>query len=179
MRYRRLMSDTSITEPAPAGSDSKPLPPWKSPRSIAIAALVTAVIAAAVAIAAWLHLGSSPSYSDEQSTQAKANVCAAWAPVRKSVFVGTPNPHPGDPVAQLAVAANVRLAMIGGGSYLKETLAAEPATPADLAKAIASVSITLQRMGFNYLALNASPAVIDPLHHDLDAEGVQIGKLCK
>ncbi|WP_343576426.1 hypothetical protein [Mycobacterium sp.] len=173
------MTDTSTTEGAPASSHSKPSPTWKSPRSIAIAALVIAVIATAVAIAAWLHPGVSRSFSDKQSAQAKTIVCSAWAPIRKSVWNGTPNPRPDDPVAQLSVAANVRLAMLGGGSYLKETLAAEPATPPDLAKAVASVANTLQLMGVNYLAMTASPAVIDPLHHDLDTEGVEIGRLCK
>jgi len=182
MRYRRRMTHTSPPEAALGDSNKAQLesdPPWKSPRALAIAALVIALIATAVGIAAWLHSGSSHSYSDQESAQAKATVCSAWAPVRKSVWVGSPNPHPGDPVAAVAVAANVRLAMLGGGSYLKDTLAAEPATPADLAKAISSVANTLQRMGINYLARNETPAVMGPLKHDLDAGGVEVGKLCK
>lgn len=182
MRYRRGMTHTSPPEVALADRNEKRSPVvrwWASPRSIAFAALAIAVIAAAAAIAAWVHLGTSQSFSAQQSAQAKTNVCSAWAPVRKSVWVGTPNPHPGDPVAQLSVAANVRLAMLGGGSYLKETLAAEPAAPADLANAVNSVANTLQRMGVNYLARNESPAVIGPLRHDLDTQGAEVDKLCK
>ncbi|WP_292981075.1 hypothetical protein [Mycobacterium sp.] len=172
------MTHTSTPDIAREDSSSKRVT-WNSPRTLAISALVIAVVAAAVAIAAWLHPGSSQSYSGEQISRAKANVCAAWAPVHKSVWVGTPNPLPGDPVAQLSVAANVRLAMLGGGSYLRETLAAEPATPADLAKAVTTVANTLQKMGINYLAMSDGHTVIDPLHHDLEVEGAQIGKLCK
>jgi len=69
--------------------------------------------------------------------------------------------------------------MLGGGSYLKETLAAEPATPADLAKAVTSEANTLQRMGVAYLARIATPAAITPLQRDLNSEGAEIGKLCK
>ena len=177
-----MSSHASSTTSAPENGHKK-RPPflrwWTSPRSIAFAALVIAVIAAALAIAAWVRPGASHSFSDQQSAQAKANVCSAWAPVRKSVWEGTPNPRPGDPVAADVVAANVRLAMLGGGSYLKETLAAEPAAPADLAKAVNSVANTLQRMGINYLARTATPAVIAPLTRDLNSEGAQIDGLCK
>ena len=124
-------SHTSPSEVSRADSNEKHSPFvgwWTSPRSVAFVAIAIAVIATAVAIAAWLRPGASHSYSDQESAQAKANVCSAWAPVHQAVWAGTPNPHPGDPVAQLSVAANVRLAMLGGGSYLKETLAAEPAT---------------------------------------------------
>jgi len=173
------MTNVSPTVSAPEHSHRERDPWWKSARLTTYAALAIALIAVVVAVAAWLRPAASHSFSDQESAQAKANVCSAWAPVRKSVWVGTPNPHPGDPVAQLAVAANVRLAMLGGGSYLRETLAAEPAAPADLAKAVTSVANTLERMGVTYLARTGTPAVIGPLKHDLDSEGAQIDKLCK
>jgi hypothetical protein len=144
------------------------------------AALAIALIAVVVAVAAWVRPAhGSSSFSGQQSAQAKANVCSAWKPVRKSVWVGTPSARPGDPVAAEAQAANVRLAMLGGGSYLKDTLAAEPAAPADLAKAVNSVANTLQRMGIIYLAREATPQVLAPLKHDLDSGGAQVDKLCK
>jgi hypothetical protein len=152
---------------------------WTSPRSIAFVALAIAIIAAAVAVAAWLRPSASHSYSDAQSAQAKANVCAAWAPVHQSIWKGTPNPQPGDPVAQLAVAANVRLAELGGGSYLKQTLAEEGATPAALSTAVNTVATTLQRLGVNYLAGNETQAVLAPLLSKLDSQGAAVDKLCK
>jgi hypothetical protein len=175
---------SSFASPDPSAPQSKhkkhssPLRWWASPRATAFVALAIAMIAVAVAIAAWVRPSFWHSFSDEQSAQAKVTVCAAWAPVRKSVWVGTPNPRPGDPVAADAVAANVRLAMLGGGSFLKETLAAEPAAATDLAKAVNSVAITLEWMGINYLAGNQSHGVLDPLKDKLDSEGAEIDKLC-
>jgi len=183
LRYRNCMSSyASPATSAPENSHQKGSSGhrwWTSPRSIAFVALAVAVIAVAVAIVPWVHPGSFHSFSDQQSAQAKANVCAAWAPVRRSVWVGTPNPRPGDPVAQDAVAANVRLAMLGGGSFLKEIVDAEPAAPADLANAVKSVANTLEWMGVYYLARLDTHGVIDPLRQKLDSEGAAIDKLCK
>jgi hypothetical protein len=64
------------------------------------------------------------------------------------------------------VAANARLALIGGGAYLRDRLAAQPSAPADLAKAVSS-----------YLA-NADNSVQEPLRKDLDPEITQLNKLC-
>lgn len=169
---------TSAPEHGP--NEATPVPRWwTSPRSIAFLALVIAVIAAAVAVAAWIHPGTSHSYSDDQSSRAKANVCAAWAPVHQAIWAGTPNPRPGDPVAQLSVAANVRLSELGGGSYLKQTVAEEPATPAGLANAVNTVATTIQRLGINYLAGNETQAVLAPLLSKLDAQGAAVDKQCK
>jgi hypothetical protein len=184
LRYRHCMSfDASLTTPSTPGKRRKKRAPsdsrWTSAHSIALAALLIAVIAAAVAVVAWLRPGQSHSYSAEQSAEAKRNVCAAWVPIRKSVWEVTPNPRPGDPVALDAVAANVRLAMIGGGSFLKETVASEPATPGDLAKAVNSVAQTLQWMGVYYLARIDTQTVIGPLKHNLDSQGAVVDKLCK
>lgn len=177
-----MSSYVSPATSAPENNHTKGSPVvrwWTSPRLIAFVALAIAVIATAVAIAAWVRPGASQSFSDQQSAQAKNDVCTAWVPVRRSVWEVTPNPRPNDPVAQDAVAANVRLAMIGGGSFLKEIVAAEPATPADLAKAVNSVANTLQWMGVYYLARLDTQAVIDPLKQKLDSEGVDLDKLCK
>jgi hypothetical protein len=177
-----MSSDAAFSTSSDPGRSHKKRPPadrsWTSPRLIALAALILAVVAVAVSTLAWLRPTHAHSYSAQQSAQAKKNVCAAWAPVRRSVWVGTPNPRPGDPVAQDAVAANVRLAMIGGGSFLKETVASEPATPDDLAKAIDAVAHTFQWMGVYYLARIDTQDVIGPLKHDLDSEGVVVDKLC-
>jgi hypothetical protein len=146
---------------------------------ISFVGLAIAVIAAALAVVAWVRPSEPHSFSNQQSAQAKLDVCAAWAPVRKSVWVGTPNPRPGDPVAADAVAANVRLAMLGGGSFLRQVLAEKPATDPDLAKAVSSVTATLEWMGINYLAGNQGHEVIDPLKDKLDSGGAEVDKLCR
>jgi len=150
---------------------------WKSPRLTAFAALAIALIAVAVAIAAWLLPGASHSFSDQESAQAKTNLCSAYTSVNKAVFEKTPNPHPGDPVGQLSVAANVRLALLGGGAYLRETVAAEPAAPGDLAKAVNSMGNTLEQMAIGYLS-RANATVLDPLQRDLGSQTRDINKLC-
>jgi hypothetical protein len=173
------MTDTSLTEAAPDNSHKKRRPVlrgWNSARSIAFAALAIAVIAAAVAIVAWLR-PAHPSFSSQQSAGAKANVCAAYTTVHKAVFVKHPKPHPGDVVAEDRVASNERLALLGGGAYLRETTAAEPAAPADLVKAVNSMGITLEQMGLEYVA-GANKSVWEPLRKDLGSETGQINKIC-
>jgi hypothetical protein len=80
-------------------------------------------------------------------------------------------------VSKNAVAANVRLALLGGGAYLRETVAAEPAAPADLAKAVNSMANTLEKMGIFYLAREGATAQ-KPLEHDLGSQVRQINKMC-
>jgi len=183
VRYRRRMPDVSLTEPghggAPGNSHQK-RPTlfrwWGSPRFIALTALAIALIAVAVAIAAWF-LPARNHFSGQQSAQAKTKVCSTYTTVKRSVSEGTPNPRPDDPVSQTAVAANVRLAMIGGSSYLKETLAAEPATPADLTKAVKSMADTLDQLGFDYLLMQDA-TVIQPLLETFNSELAQIDPMC-
>lgn len=146
---------------------------------IAVAAVAIAVIAVAVSILGWLRPSFGHSFTSDETDQAKKNVCAAWVPVRKSVWEVTPNPRPGDPVALDAVAANVRLGMLGGGLYLKDVVSEEPAVPVELAKAVKDVASTLESMGAYYLARLSTPDVIGPLKQNLDAQGAAVDNLCR
>jgi hypothetical protein len=94
----------------------------------------------------------------------------------KSVVINTHLQSP-NPDVQLAVAANARLALIGGGLYLQERLAANTAAPTELANAANSFANTIQQLGINYLA-NARADVQDPIRHDLDSQISQLDKLC-
>jgi hypothetical protein len=78
-------------------------------------------------------------------------------------------------VLELDVASRGMLAMLVGGSFLKETMATEPAVANNLAKAVNSVAITLEWMGIIYLAGNQTHGVIDPLKD----KGAEIDKLCE
>jgi hypothetical protein len=152
---------------------------WRSRWPI-LASLALAVIAVAVAIAAFfrpLH-ETAPTFTGQQTADGKTQVCSAYVTVRQGVVANThlANPVPNDPAGQLAVAANARLALIGGGSFLRDRLAAEPAAPADLAKAVSSMANTIEELGVGYLAgLNST---LDPLRHDLDSEISSINNLC-
>ena len=68
-----------------------------------------------------------------------------------------------DPVAREAVAANARLATVGGGSYLLARL--DPALPAELADAVRTFATDLQDIGMKQLAgiPNTDPALSDQL----------------
>jgi hypothetical protein len=150
------------------------------------AAVAIALIAAALAIAAWFRPAPSagPRFNDQQTAQqadqAKKNVCSAYANVRKGVVINThlANPVPNDPIGQLGVAANARLALLGGGAYLRDRVAAEPAAPADLAQAVNNMANTIEQLGTAYLG-EAPPEVLNPLRHDLDTEITQLNTLCK
>ena len=83
-------------------------------------------------------------------------------------------PKPGN---QLAVATNARLALLGGGAYLSQRLAANTAAPSDLASAANSLANTIQQLGINYLN-QAPPIVQDPVRKDLTDELSQLDKLC-
>lgn len=62
-------------------------------------------------------------------------------------------------LASAAVAANARLATLGGGEYLLSRL--DPATPADLADAVRTFANDIQDIGMNQLVgiPNADPRV--------------------
>jgi hypothetical protein len=179
------MSDTSVIESAPENTHRRRRPNFfgwfKSPRSIALAALVIALIAAAASIAAWLrpaHEGASTSFSSQQSAQAKKNVCSAYITVRRAVSEKTPNPRPDDPVAKLEAATNRQLVLLGGGAFLDKTVTAEPAAPADLAKAVSSVAGTLEHLAVNNLA-RVNNQLQTVLWKDFGSEAAQVNKLCK
>ncbi len=139
---------------------------------------VIAVIAAGLAIAAWLRPALwGPSYP--QSGDTETNLCAAYKVVHQAVVTNTHLATPrNDPSAHLAVAANARLARLGGGAYLRDTVAAQTAPPGDLAKAVDSLAATIEQLGVNYLANAGNDAQV-PLRHDLDSEIKTLNKLCE
>jgi hypothetical protein len=178
-RYPHPMPDSSLTKSANAESDkeSSPSERPKALQWITYAALALAVIA--VILAALAYFGqphNSASATAQQGGDAKANVCAAYAATRKAVVLNTHLQSP-NPDSQLAVAANARLALIGGGAYLSQRLAANTAAPADIANAANSLVNTIQQLGINYLD-QAPPNVQDPVRKDLSNELSQLDKLC-
>jgi hypothetical protein len=87
------------------------------------------------------------------------------------------NKNPNDAVAELAVATNARLALIGSGAYLRDRLDANTAAPADLATAVNSFANTMEQLGINYLS-NMGADAQDSLRHDLDSQITELDKLC-
>jgi hypothetical protein len=98
--------------------------------------------------------------------------------VRKAVSLQTNADLGPDPVAKEAVAANARLATLGGGEYLLSRL--DPATPPELPGAVRSFANNLQDIGMNQLVgvPNTDPALAARLSEAQKAS-TQIAELCK
>ena len=150
-------------------------PGWLAP-----AALVLAVVA--VALAAW-GLMRSPSsgevsaVTDEQAAEAETQVCEAFEMVRNAVSLQTNADLGTDRVATQAVAANARLATLGGGQFLLSRL--DDAVPTDLADAVRSFANNLEYIGMGQLA--GAPGD-DPVQQtrldDAQNSATRIGELC-
>ena len=130
-------------------SHSHPPPRWLAP-----AALLVAVVAVALAVWALVRPPAQPEATEpttaQQSGGDKAAVCGAFQTVRNAVSLQTNADLGPDPVARTAVAANARLATLGGGSFLLGQL--NSATPGELADVVRGFATDLQDIGMKQLA---------------------------
>jgi hypothetical protein len=169
----------------PAEGESSSRRPVPSPsasatsRWPALAALALAVVATVLAALAYFLPAHHQASVPQQDGDAKANLCSAYKGAHRSVVVNThmQSRDPNNAVAELSVATNARLALVGGGTYLKDRLAANTAAPADLADAVNSFANTIEQLGMNYL-IGAGAQAQDPLRKDLDSQVTQLDKLC-
>lgn len=141
------------------------------------------MIAVILAVIGWFRPPSGPgSFNSEQTQEAKKNICTAANTVGNAVGINTnlANPGPESEVGGLAVAANARLALSGGGSYLHDRLAKELAAPADLRKAVTDYANTLEELSVNYMAgAGPSSSVQQPLRDALKSQFGEIANLCQ
>lgn len=147
-----------------------------------IAALALSVIGIVLAIFGWFHPSTTQKFSEDQRTEAKGKVCDAQSVVRQGTQFNTnlQNPVPGDLAGDLAVGTNARLSLFAGGAFLHERLEANPAAPADLAKAVGDMADTLQALSINYLAGHSpDDAVQQPLRDQLRGEIDVLDNLCQ
>lgn len=154
--------------------------------------VVTLIVAVgALAVAIWALLSTPPagetasSAGDDASAggegssgEAGARVCGAFDTVRNAVSLQTNADLGADPVAVQAVAANARLATLGGGQYLLTQLSDE--TPSDLAESVRSFANTLQDIGIGQLAGSPAndPAQVQRLNAAQD-DAARISELCR
>jgi len=184
-RYHQRMPDGSHTPthsktPKESSINEKPSPQKPSGLSQWLTYVVAVVAVAGVSLAAlaYFHPAHNGASAIQQGGDAKANVCSAYASVKKAVVLNTHlRANPNDATAGLAVAANARLALLGSGAYLRERLSANSKTPADLANAVNSLANTTEQLGINYLT-EAGPDAQRPLQTDLTNEFTQIDKMC-
>lgn len=198
------MSDTAPTGvPPPQGHHGLPIPPapsapWRPAPPVllrrpsswpTLAAIAIALVALGVGVGGWFRpaprndhpsVPSAPAYTDQQIADAKGQVCDSYQAVHTAGLVSTnrTSPVPGDPIGELAVAANARLALYAGGDYLLDRLAAEPATPPALADALRSFANNSKKLAIVALAEKPNSAQ-DPLRRALDADATTIDGLCK
>jgi hypothetical protein len=151
---------------------------------VAVIALILAVVA--LGLAAWAAFRPAPApaaavYTAAQQADAKTALCKASDLVRRGVSLNTNLPVPGgaaDVTGSLAVAANARLSLSGGGRYLLDRI--DPATPTELAASARQFANTLMDIGAAAIAgaQNTDPDQAARLR-DADAANVKIVAACK
>jgi hypothetical protein len=105
-------------------------------------------------------------------------VCTAFDTVSKAVQLQTHTDLGTDQVAMTAVAANARLALLGGGQFLLTRL--DPAAAPELSSAVTTFAQALQDIGMNALIgiPNSDPTQAARLAEG-EASRQQIADLCK
>lgn len=130
--------------------------PSRTPLTVAIVALVAALAASGVAITALLDKPEAPTNApapqptSEQVSAARTRTCDNFRKVASGVAIQTHTQPEDNPTSGQAVAANARLSMLGGGTYLLDNL--DPAAPGDLNDAVKAFAGTLQTVAVNALA---------------------------
>ena len=160
-----------------------PLPSSSGPSRLpTIIAIVIALLAVAVAIAAWFRPApkaeapAAKTYSEQEIADAKKAVCDAYGEVSKTV--NTAGAKSGEnPTDSFIVAVNTRTALATSSSFMTAQLAANPATPDDLAHAVRSLAARYQEIAMNQLA-DATTSDLDPLATAADQQIAIIEKDC-
>jgi hypothetical protein len=173
------------SEPVSHANDSSSAPrASKLSRWATVAALVLAVIATSVAVVGWFYphksASSAPTYSDQQTKDAKKHICETFMVVDRAVVRNSrlKNPENGGPIGALSVATAARLAFYSGGAYLRDRVSQEPATPADLAKSVNGMASNLEELAIGYLA-GAADFTQDELRQSLDDKIKATVEICK
>jgi len=176
--------------PTAAGSTSPPPTPapplafGRPARWPTFAALAIALVALAVGVGAWFRPVPNtnqpppkPTYTAQQTADAKAKVCDAVGKFNRAVSVGNGLPRGSDPVV---AAINSRQIFDVFSRHLLATLAAEPATPSDLAAAVREEASTLEEVVIAYQdGLSNSDPELKPVLDASSAAADTIQKLCK
>jgi len=148
-----------------------------------IIAIVIALIAVAVAIAAWFRpapMAETPAaktYSEQEIADAKKTVCDAFERTHKALEVANGKNAGPEPTAILAVAANGRIALTVGADYLLSELEAHPGLPGEISAAVTDLSSAYRRIALDYLA-EAPQADMDPAFRQADDASAKVRQFC-
>ena len=152
--------------------------------TVAVLALVVALVAVGVAVWALLKPPPQPSasvYTGTSTDDPKGSICEAFTVIRNGVQINTnlqPAGGPDDVTGSMAVAANARLALYDGGQYLLARL--QPDTPPELADAIRKFANNLMDIGARSTSgvPNSDPGQAARLK-EADEGNAKITELCK
>lgn len=177
---KSAVSKSAPPKPAPP-KPASPTSAWR----LLIAAAVAGLAAGALGAAAVVGLSHPGSDSSAKSTvrdanDAKLDVCAAALLARQAVAknMHLVNPDPENPLAQLAVAANARLALVGGAAYLRGRADADAAAPGEVLDAARAMAGALEHLNVSYL-VGQSNSEHEQLGRDLDSRVAEMGRLCQ
>lgn len=171
-----------MSEPmTPSTANRSPIQLQSGPKWVAPAALVISVLAAAGA--GWALSKPAPAGGPAAAADPKAQVCGAFTTVSTAVSIQTkrspaPDLGPAAPIAAEAIAANARLAMAGGASYLLEQL------PSNAPEQLAEETRTFAR-NLNGIAMNALAGIPNDkepqagLLKSVEESNKRIAELCK
>ena len=145
---------------------------------VAPIALLVALIAVGLAVWALVSAPKETTSAQQPSPgDSKGRVCEAAQTVAMAVQLQTNSNLGTDPAAVESVAANARLAMLGGGDYLLSQIDAN--TPADLADDARSFGSTLRLIGVNALAgLPNTDEIQSGRIRDAEASRNKLAELC-
>ncbi|AXK76365.1 MULTISPECIES: hypothetical protein [Mycobacteriaceae] len=163
----------------------------RGPAVIAVSAMLVAIATLGASAYMWRNpVNSGPAaaaapvaetFTEEQRAQSQAQVCDAFAlvsvGVANSSAMQQPAANQGNFGAAIAVAANARLALLGGGQFLLNRV--EPATPDELADAARDFGNTLMDVG---AAAIAEIPTNDPAQQqrlkDADEQNTKLDQIC-
>lgn len=169
---------------APSGWPPQGPPPSSSgsSRVPTLIAIVIALIAVAVAIAAWFRPApkaetpAAKTYTEQEIADAKKAVCDAFERAFNALTANSRQPD--NPSEGLAVIANSRVVIHAAGTYLAATLGERPATPEELATPVKSLADQYQSMVLDQIS-GADRATLDAEYQNADDLTSKISKVCK
>jgi hypothetical protein len=173
--------------PGPPGSPSwPPAPPRRPSQWLTFVTLAIALIATGLAIVGWFRppqpapppRAATPTYTEQQISDAKTRACNAFEVVQKGTTLQTNLPQTDDPAMANAQATHAQLSLGTGGWYLRDHL--DPATPPSVAAEVRKLANALLDVGANAIAgaKNADPPQTARMD-DANSAFEQVGKLCK
>lgn len=150
-----------------------------------IAAVTLALIAIALAIAAWSRptsdnsppVVSEPQFSREEAAKAKAAVCESRILVNEAGSVAGGKISE-DPEMKFVLAINIRLSSVAAADYMSAVLELNPAAPKSLSDSTRQLIAAYGRLNLLQMA-DATEQRLEPAYKYLDFADSEVAKACE